>query len=301
MASALVELSKALADAVEHAGGSVVAIKEGGRSGVSGTVWQEGVVVAADHTVRGREQLTVGLPSGQTTSATFAGGDPSTDLAVLKLGGGSVRPAEFADPRQMRVGNIVLAVARQGKHGISASHGVISALGGEWRTWHGGRVDQWLRLDLSPYPGFSGGPLVDAEGKVIGVNTSGPRRSVLTLPKSTVDRVVKQLLQKGRIIRGYIGLGVQPVAVSEALQKSLSLAQERALLVVNVARGGPADKAGVIVGDIILSVAGHEVGGAGDLLAQLDPESVGQAIPLRILRGGKPSDVKVTIGERGGE
>ncbi len=298
MVNALTEFSNELANAVERGGQSIVAVKEGGRSGVSGTVWREGIVVTAEHTIRGREEVTVVLPSGQAVSATAAGRDPSTDIAVLKAAGTASMLPEFADSSQLRVGHVVLALGRRVENSLRASYGIISALGGTWRTWEGGRIDQWLRLDLIPYTGFSGGPLVDAAGRVLGINTSGPRRTVLTIPRTTVDRVVDQLLSKGRITRGYIGIGGQPVIIPAALGDKLKIHDNRGLLVITVASGGPADKSGLTVGDIIFSIEGSPVAEPADLLSLLEPETVGKTLRVRVLRGGTPADFNVTIGER---
>ena len=300
MASALMDFSNGLADAVEAAGKSVVAVLEGGRSGVSGTVWREGIVVTAEHTIRGEDEVTLVLPSGGTLRARVAGRDPSTDIAVLKVSE-TLTAAELADPAQVKTGNVVLAIGRRGEEGVSASFGMVSATGGAWRTWQGGKIDRYLRLDLNPYPGFSGGPLVDARGRVLGINTSGPRRSVMTIPNSTVDRVVDAVLKKGRIVRGYLGIAVQPVAFPEGAKNSLGLERNRGLLLITVSEGGPAEKAGLMLGDIIVAVEGAAVAHASDLQSALDPEKVGSAVAVRVLRGGKLQDVSVTVGERSGE
>jgi len=300
MASALMEFSNNLADAVESAGNSVVAVLEGGRSGVSGTVWRPGIVVTAEHTIRAEEEVTLVLPSGRTPRATVAGRDPSTDIAVLKVGE-DLKVAEFADAAQVKTGHVVLAIGRRGEEGTSASFGMVSATGGAWRTWQGGKVDLYLRLDLNPYPGFSGGPLVDARGRVLGINTSGPRRSITTIPNSTVDRVVDAVIKKGRITRGYLGVAVQPVAFPEAAKSTLGLERNRGLLVITVSEGGPAEKAGLMLGDIIVALNGAGVAHASDLHSALDPEKVGTGVSLQVLHGGKFQDVTVTIGERSGE
>jgi S1-C subfamily serine protease len=300
MANALVAFSNELADAVEYAGRAVVAVPDGGRSGVSGTIWREGVVVGAEHTIRGRDAATLVLPSGEMVSARVTGRDPSTDIAVLESVGISSALPTFADSAELKVGNVVLALGRC-ENSLSASYGIVSSLGGAWRTWQGGRIDQWLRLDLNPYPGFSGGPLVDAGGRVLGINTSGPHRTVMTIPKSTVDRVVEQLLSKGRIVRGYIGIGGQPVAIPSALSEKLAQKQNHGLLVITVAAGGPAERAGITVSDIVLSINGAPIAGPGDLLAALDPDTVGKTLRVRVLRGGAPTEVAVTVGEREGQ
>jgi S1-C subfamily serine protease len=300
MANTLVDFSNELADAVERGGQAVVAVKEEGRSGVSGTVWRDNLVVTAEHTIRGREEVTITLPSGETASAAVVGGDPSTDIAVLKASGGAPVLPEFADSSRLRAGNVVLALGRR-ENGLSASYGIVSAVAGSWRTWRGGKIDQWLRLDLNPYPGFSGGPLVDSVGRVLGINTSGPRHSVLTIPNTTVDRVVNQLLSKGRITRGYLGIGGQPVAISSAIRQKLKINENRGLLLITVANEGPADKAGLLVGDIVLSIGDSSVAESADLLAVLEADSIGKTLPIHVLRGGSPLALQVTVGERESE
>jgi S1-C subfamily serine protease len=300
MATALVKFSNNLANAVESAGDSVVAVLEGGRSGVSGTVWRQGIVVTAEHTIQGEEVVTLVLPSGRSARATVAGRDPLTDVAVLKVSEG-LKVAEFADAVEVKTGHVVLAIGRRGEQGVSASFGMISAIGGAWRTWQGGKVDLYLRLDLNPYPGFSGGPLVDARGRVLGINTSGPRRSITTIPNSTVDRIVEAVLKKGRITRGYLGIAVQPVKFPEVAKSAVGLERSRGLLVITVSEGGPAEKAGVMLGDIVIAVDGAAVAHASDLQSALDPEKVGILVGFRVLRAGKLQDLNVTIGEQSGE
>lgn len=301
MANALIEFSNELANSVERGGASIVAVREGGRNGVSGTVWSKGVIVTAEHTIRGRKEVTVTLPSGKTAVASVAGRDPSTDIAVLQLAEDVLVVPDFADPGQLRPGNVVLALGRSIENGLMASYGVLSVIGGAWRTWQGGRIDQWLRLDLNPYPGFSGGPLVDGAGRVIGINTSGPRRTVLTIPRATVDRVKNQLLAKGRITRGYVGIGGQPVSIPSAANQKDKAGETRGLLVVTVASGGPAAEAGVMVGDIILSIEGNPIEQPADLLALLEPDTVGRTLAFHALRGGSAIDLRIKIGEREAE
>ncbi|HKW74796.1 MAG TPA: trypsin-like peptidase domain-containing protein [Terriglobales bacterium] len=298
MASALIDFSNELAEAVEQAGKSVVVIPEGGQSGVSGTVWRQGIVVTAEHTIRGRQEVSVVLSRGETAKAAVAGRDSTTDLAVLKVAGGNIAPARLADPAQLRVGHLALAIGRRSDEGLCASYGVVSAIGGEWRTWQGGRIDRFLRLDLLPFTGFSGGPVVDVQGQVLGINTSGPRRSVLTIPRTTVDRVVTQLLEKGHIARGYLGAGLQPVQLPATIRKGAAEKYDRGLLIVTVAPDGPAEKAGLLLGDILLALEGKSVSEPGDVQAALDSESVGKTLSALLLRGGKAVESNITIGER---
>lgn len=297
MSTVLLNLSNGFADAVERAGRSVVSINEGGRAGVSGTVWRDGLVVTAEHTIRGHQELAIELPTGGSSKATVVGRDPTTDIAVLRLKDPVPTSTEFADVAQLRIGNLVLAVGRREKHGLAASHGIISALGAAWRTWRGGRIDQWFRLDLLPFTSFSGGPLVDAQGKVIGINTSGPRRTVITIPTATVNRVVDQLLVKGRIARGFLGLALQPVELPNSRSSSGGGGTGRGLLVIMVEPGGPAEKGGLTVGDIVVALEGKPLIEPADLQAALDPENVGKTVQLRISRGGQAHNLSLTVAE----
>jgi S1-C subfamily serine protease len=288
--SVLAGLSQDLSATVEQVGRSVVAINARRRIPSSGVVWRPGVVVAASHTISRDEDITVVLASGRSAAATLAGRDPTTDLAVLRLEEAAVPPVERGQGGDLQVGRLVLALGRPGP-GITASLGIISAVGGEWRTWQGGRVDRFVRLDLAIYDGFSGGPLVEAGGKVLGLNTSGLSRAMaLALPVSTVDRVTDQLLASGRVSRGYLGLAVQPVRLPEPLGLGL--------VVVKLEAGGAAEKAGVLLGDILTALDGRELSDPGDILGALGSERVGTAIQLQLLRGGEPRTLQATVGER---
>ena len=214
----------------------------------TGIHWRPGVVVTADHTVRMDSDITVSTPDGQKLAAELAGRDPGTDLAVLRVSDLPLPTAPLGDDAAVKVGHMVLALG----FGPRASWGVISALGPRWRSWRGGEIDRLVRLDLVLYPGFSGGPLVDASGRVIGVNTSGlSRESRLAVPIATVARVAGELLDKGHVSRGYLGLGMQPVALPDAARAALGVDADTGLIVVTVAPGGPAARAGVMLGDVL--------------------------------------------------
>lgn len=294
----LAALSDDLAAAVERAGRSVVAIHARRRIPSSGVAWRSGVIVTASHTVTRDEDITLTLPDGGTAPATLAGRDETTGIAVLRTDAMGITPAEHASAGALRVGNLVLALGRPGT-AITASLGVVSAVGGEWRTWQGGRIDQFVRLDIAVYDGFSGGPLVEAGGHVLGINSSGLARGMpLTIPATTVDRVADQVLAGGRLGRGYLGLASQPVRLPEGLRQSLHLAGDFGLVVVNVEPGGPAEQGGVLLGDILVTLDGAPVSDPRDVLAALTPERVGQAIPVRVLRGGQPTELAITVGQR---
>lgn len=300
MPGSLVEFSNAIAEIVERTGASVVGVLEGGREGVSGTIVREGYAITAEHTIRGEDEVTVVLPGGEKVKATVAGRDPGTEIALLKLpakeGAASAKPALLT--QNARVGEIALLIGRRGTEGITATHGIVSAVGGSWTTWQGGRIERWLRLDLDPFTGFSGGPIVNAAGEVLGIATSGPRRSVLTIPAATIDRVVDALIQRGHVPQPWIGIAMQPVAFPEGSWKSLGIEHDRGLLVVTVAPGSPAEKAGIVLGDVIVTIDGCPVRSPRSLQAALDSEKIGKAVPIQLVRGGKLVEVSVTVGER---
>ena len=296
--STLLALSQNLADAVEKAGRAVVAVNARHRIASSGVHWRSGVIVTADHTVRRDEEITVTLPDNRKVAAKLVGRDSSTDLAVLKLEDVDIPTAEIGDTELLKVGHMVLAVARPGESGLSASWGVVSAKGGVGRNWCGGQIDSFLRLDLSLYPGFSGGALVDASGTVVGINTSGPRNMVLAIPVDVVNRVIETLLEKGRIARGYLGLGMQPVVFPDTLKSTLNLSSAGGVIVVNIEPNGPADRAGVLIGDVLLEFDNTPVSDTADVQAVLSPESVGKTFRVQMIRGGARVEVAIAVSER---
>lgn len=297
--SPLVHLSNDLAAAVERAGASTVAVHARHRVGSSGVLWRSGIVVTADHAVRRDDDISITLPNGANAAARLQGRDPDTDLAVLAVEAPGVAQPEYADAAALKTGNLVVAVARDGEDGVRAASGVISAVSGPWRTWRGGRIDQFISLDLSLYPGFSGGPLVDVLGRVLGINTSAlSRRYDLAIPKSTVDRVIDQILSGRRPGRGYLGVGMQPVRLSESLRRAARLDAVGGAIVVAVEPDGPAEKAGLFIGDIIIGIDGTPVEDTDDVLAQLGSDRVGANVRLRVVRGGQVVEPSVTIGER---
>jgi len=295
----LVELSSQLAAAVEIAGNSVVAIHARRRIPSSGIVWRDGVIVSASHTVRRDDEIPVTLPNGDSTVATVAGRDPATDLIALRIKSAKSYVAPRADSSSLRVGSLVLAVGRPGRN-VSASFGIISAVGEGWRSWQGARIDRVFRLDLSVYDGFSGGPLVDASGAVLGLNNSALARGTpMALPAKAVDRVLDELLESGHVRRPFIGVAVQPVALSASLVKQHQLGHDSGLLIVSIADASPADKAGVLLGDVLLEANGQSIGRPDDLLDALSSVETGGAVALKLLRGGTIKTVSVTPADRG--
>lgn len=297
--SVLLEFSNQLADTVEQAARSVVAVNARRRMSSTGVYWRSGVIVTADHTVNRDEEISITLPDNRSVTATLAARDSSTDLALLKLEDVDLPTMEVSDSSALRIGEIVLAIARSRDGATSASMGVISTIGGAWRGWQGGRIDQFIRPSLMLYPGFSGSPLINAEGRVVGINTTGPRHMTLSIPSATVDRVVDQLLQTGRIARGYLGLGMQAVQLPDALLRSFNLTQS-GVIVVSIAPDAPGDQAGVLIGDIITTLNGTAIAEVSDVHRLLDPDQVGQPITAQIIRGGTLIEVTIIVGERPG-
>ena len=298
--SALVELSDALAAAVERAGATTVLVNARRRTPASGIAWSaDGVILTADHVIEREEEITVGLPDGRELAATLAGRDPGSDLAVLRVSGAQLAAAEPAPENSARPGHIVLALGRPAPGGAMASMGVISTVGGLWRTFRGGQVEGYIRSDVTFYPGFSGGPLVDSSGRIVGINSSRLGRGAgLTIPAPAAQKIVDMLLRQGRIRRGYLGISSQSVRLSEALAARAGGGQETGLLIMTVEPGSPADRAGLLIGDILVGMAGSPVRDTDDLQSQLGPDRVGQATPVAVLRGGERRDLTVTVGER---
>lgn len=291
-------LSNDLADAVAKAGESVVAVHARQRVPSSGIVWGQGVIVSADHTIKRDEDITVSTPEGESIPAVLAGRDRATDLAVLKVEGNDLAASEVASASALRIGDLVLALGCAGR--LSANLGVVSALDGAWRTWRGGQIDRFIRPDVSIYYGFSGGALVDAAGRLIGMNTSGLwRNSPLTIPAATIGRVAKELLEKGRVARGYLGVGMQPIRLPEALRKKLGgKTGAMGLIMVTVEPASPAEESGVLLGDVLVALEGEPVSDADDLQAKLGSGSVGRHLHALVLRAGVPTEITLTVGER---
>jgi S1-C subfamily serine protease len=281
---ALIALSNDVAGTVERVAAGVVAVEARSRIGSSGFFIKPDLVLTADHALES-DEVEIVRADGAAEPATIVGRDPSTDLALLRVEKPGT-PLEFAAPHALRVGAIVLAVARDDDGDLAASMGVISAVGAAWRTWQGGEIDRFVRPDLSLYPRFSGSPLVDVSGRVIGLNTGGlSRRQSLTVPASTIERVVDALLTRGgRIPRGYLGVALQGV--------------QGGAIVLGVERDSPADRGGLIVGDIITAIAGTKAEDAEDVHAQLGAGTVGVKTGIDVLRGGAPLHLDVVVGER---
>jgi S1-C subfamily serine protease len=290
MQNSLTNLSDELAGVVERAGASVVAVYGGGRMPSSGVHWSPGLIVTAEHSLRRDEEIRVGLADGRTIGAELAGRDPGTDLAVLKIDGDSLPAFPNSRSAQAKAGNIVLAIGRHRDIGACAAMGIVSVVGPGYQTWRGGRLDSFLRLDLELYPGCSGALVVDSSGQAVGIASSiHSRIAPVAIPAATVDRVTAELAKRGYVARGYLGVGMQPVALPDGA----------GLIVVSVEKNSPASKAGFVIGDILLALDGTTVRDTRDVQTFLAGDQIGKTVAALILRGGEKKEVVLTVGEKG--
>jgi len=297
MADTLKEFSNGLTSAVEKGGASTILVDARKRYPASGIAYAEDLVLTADHVVTREEEIKVTLPDGKSLGATLAGRDPGSDLALLRLAEKALSPAKTSN--DVKVGQLVLALGRPNSAGMQASWGIVTAISGPARTFRGGMLDEYVQTETTPYPGFSGGPLVNTEGEVLGLNTSGlTRGSALTIPVKGAWRIADALSKHGTVKRGYLGVRTQPVDVPEAARKALKREQGHGLLVMWLEEGGPAEKGGLLVGDILVAISGQPVGDPDDLFSALNSDTVGKSIAVEVLRGGRPETVNVMVGER---
>jgi S1-C subfamily serine protease len=297
MAASLTDFSNGLTSAVEKGGASTVLVDARKRYPASGIALAEDLVLTADHVVTREDNIKVVLADGKSLNATIAGRDPGSDMAVLRLPEKVLTPAQTS--ATVKVGQLVLALGRPSDAGIQASWGIVTAISGPTRTFRGGMLDEFVQSETTPYPGFSGGPLINTEGEVLGLNTSGlTRGSSLTIPVKVAWRTGEALVQHGTVKRGYLGVRTQPVELPEAGRQALKHEQSQGLLVLWLEEGGPAETGGLLVGDILVAINGQPVVDADDLFSALSGDTVGKSIAVDILRGGRPETVAVTVGER---
>jgi S1-C subfamily serine protease len=295
----LATLSSRVAALGAEGAAHVVRVEGRRRSPSSGVAWSaDGVVVAPHHALPRDEEVTVGLPSGETAAAEIAGRDPATDVAVLRVRAAALAPAPFADEPPLAAGELVIGVSRPGRSPRVAL-GVLARAAGEFRAAGGGRIERFLETTLDLHPGLSGGLVLRADGAAVGMASSGlVRGTAMVLPAATLRRVVKALLAHGEIRRGYLGLATWPVPLPPALRAATG--EEVALLVSRVEPESPAARAGILLGDALLSVGGETMQDARELLALLGEERIGDTVAVRLLRAGEVRDVSITIGARGG-
>ncbi len=286
--------SRELADLVERGAEGLVRVNARRRVPASGVLWAAGTVVTADHVLERDEDITVTLPSGQHVPATIAGRDPRSDLAVLRIDQGGGAPARLPSASIVKVGNLVLALGRAGET-TSATFGMVSSVESASR----GAPYGCVRAELTMLPGFSGGPLLDAAGGVVGINGSRLGGGAhLAIPTAGVQSVVDALLKSGKIKRAFLGLTSQQVPLPPTMAAKLGRQQESGLITMTIETGSPAEKAGLLPGDIVVALGGQPVRDAEELQEILGSDRVGVATSLTVLRGGEVQELSVTPAER---
>jgi len=299
MSEALIELSNALAAATERAAIHIVAVHSGPRGSSSGVIWRAGIIVTAEHALRSDEEIKVTLPEQRVVSATLVGRDATTDLAVLKCAEAASPVPAFGDAAALAAGHLTLVVGRTRASGPVAALGAVSLAAAERRQWAGATLSPYIRLDVGLQPTAIGGAVVDARGSVVGIAT--PKFAgfgAIAIPAATVNHVADALLSKGRIARGYLGVGLQPIRLPAELKQSTHRKGKTATIVLDVAPDGPAHKAGLLIGDLLLTLDGHEVLHPGDVHSTLGPDSIGKTFVAQLLRGGELREVRISVTER---
>jgi S1-C subfamily serine protease len=290
----LEQFSGALAERAAGVSGAVAAVRLHEARHLSATLWQPDVAVASEQSLPRREEFELVVAGGAVVKAKLAGRDPGTNVAALRL----ERPMEVQKPTHAdaKAGALALAFGADGAGGVRARLGIVNTAGPEWASSAGGRIDRYVVLDLELARAEEGGPVLDAAGRRLGISTFGPRGRVLVIPSATVERVLPALLKDGRIARGWLGVALQPVAVPDALREQAG--QEAGAMVMSIVPEGPAAKAGIVAGDIVLSVNGSPVRRLRRVAAALGADSVGREAELRLVRGGKVLTLRATIEAR---
>jgi len=297
MATELVNLSNKLAETVERAAASIVAVHARRGIGSSGLAWGDNLILTSSEGVRAEEGIKVALPDGRVTTSRLRGRDSGTDLAVLETEASGLQPLEFADDAALKAGQLALAVGRTANTGPIASFGIISGVSGEWKTWRGGKLDPFVRLDISAYPTLSGGAALNADGYLIGLISTGlSRSSVFAVTRATIDRIAGKLSQQGYVSRGFLGVALQPVALPPHLKQTL--AQDAGIMLLAIEPEGPAAAGGLILGDVLLAGDGQSLAEPEALAELLERTPAGQIVKFKLLRAGELQDLDVRVGER---
>ena len=294
MSNILVEFSNAMAEAVKKGGASTVMVNARRRMPATGIAYTADLILTASHVVEREEEITVTLGDGTEVPATLAGRDHGTDLALLRLERPLAQPAVVAkDPK---VGQFVLALGRPSGAGIEASLGVVSVVAGPVHTHHGA-IEKYIRTDTTPFPGFSGGPLVDAEGCVVGINSSGFGHGMaITIPADLAWKIAEQLATHGSVRRGFLGVRSQIVEIPDMVRQALKREQTTGLVLIGVESGSPGEAGGLMVGDIIVAIDSRPVQNHDELLASLSSDLIDKSTPVEVLRGGQLQSIFVKIG-----
>ena len=299
MSQELIELSNELAQLTGRAAASVVGVHTEIRGSSSGVIWRPGIIVTSEHALRRDEEIQVTLPNARVVSATLAGRDASTDIAVLKCAEADSAVAASGDMAQVKPGSLTLVVGRTRASGPVAALGVVSLVAPDRRTWTGGSLAPYIRLDVSLQPTAVGGVVISPQGGTIGLATPRfGRFGAIAVAASVINKIADTLLKKGRVPRGYLGVGLQPVTLPGNLRESLKQKERTAAIVLEIQPDGPADKAGIVIGDILVSLAGHPIARPGDIQSLLVGDAIGKSLPLKFVRGGSIQETHIVVAER---
>jgi S1-C subfamily serine protease len=304
MSKELIEFSNALAQATDRAAASVVAVHTETRGSSSGVLWRPGVIVTSEHTLRRDEEIQLTLPNGRVVPATLVGRDPSTDIAVLKCAEANNAVPLFGGVAALKPGSLTLVVGRTRASGPVAAIGVVSLVASDRRTWTGASLTPYIRLDIGLQPTSIGGAVIDASGNVVGLATPRfARFGAIAVPAPSINKIVDALLKQGRIPRGYLGVGLQSVRLPNAFRETLRQNEKTAAIVLEVHPDGPADKAGIVIGDILVSLGGKPITRLEDVQSLLSGDAIGKTLPLKFVRGGSVQEGTIEVAERphGGE
>ena len=281
-------LSNKMADVVAAVAPTVVQV-QGRRAPVSGVVYANEVVLTNARALGREDGLRVRTNDNREIDAELQGWDPATGLALLRVTGLDAQPATAAGDAA-RVGNLAIAVARSWSNAVTASIGIVSVIGGPLRTGRGRSIDQVIRTTAPMHEGFAGGAFVDVSGTLLGIATAAAIRGLgVIIPVQIAWKTAASLLEHGRMRRGYLGVAGQAVQLAD---------EKRALLIVDVKSGSPADGGGLRVGDSIVSFDGHSVEEPEDLLDLLGEDRIGKQVAVSLVRGDNVKEVQVTIGDR---
>lgn len=301
MALQLAEFSKEIAQLVDRVAPSIVVVHGRRHIPSSGVHWRKNLIVTVEHALRRDEDIAVIDSNGQTHQATLVGRDPGTDIALLKVEELSAPEVNPGGDAASKVGDVSLVVGRSPNSGPNVSVGILSAVSGPWRTWRGGQLDLYIRLGAEVFPGSSGGAVIDFQGRVVGIATSVLSRVAgLAIPTSTINRVVDLLLSRGSVPRPYLGVGLQTIPIPASFREKFDISGDAGMMVLSVEAGSSADKAGILVGDILLSIDDKNVEEMDDLQSYLAADMIGKRVEARVIRGGEAQHVAILVGERGG-
>lgn len=293
-ADLLAEFSNALARRAETAKTTIVAIRLAHGRHITGMVWRSEIVVASEQSLPQKDDFELVAAGGAVVTARMAGRDPATNIAILRLAEPMASPSIAAG--EAHTGAVALAIGADGTGEASARLGLVNLAGAEWHSSRGGLIDRRIVLDLRLARHEEGGPVFDTAGACLGMSTFGPRGQVIAIPTATIERIVPLLLKNGRIARGWLGVALQAVAVPDALRETAD--QSSGLMVMSVVEGGPAAQAGILAGDIILSVDGTSAHRLRKIARHFGADSIGRKTDLRLIRSGAVIAVQTTIAER---